>query len=584
MTTEEICTDEQVLRQELAQKIAAFESEHGKVTTMQDFSESEEEKMSKKEKKKDKKEKEDKKEDKKEKKEKKEDKKGKEDKEDKEEKKKENKEEKKEEAKEEKKKEKASKELSKESFESKESKKRSTSEEVVGEKRSKSSTEYKVTCTGNGADSFKAANAFDSSAFHVRLAPLTAGFTKPTPIQAHSWPVLAAGRDMIGIAETGSGKTLAFSLPLLSKILSAPEKEKREVKMLVVAPTRELAMQTFDVISKVLGDVAICLYGGTSRQEQARQVNRQRPSVVIGTPGRLVDFLNDSVLKLSSLDYFVLDEADRMLDLGFEPEIRTIVAAIPEARQTVMFSATWPPSIQSMASKYLRDPVKIHVRVNDPDAPDNENDTSSSQQQKASTRVHQIVQVVKDPFARDPILLDLLKKYHSSRKNRVLIFVLYKKEADRIEGLLKRNRWHCVSIHGDKPQRERTEALAAFKSGEVPLMIATDVAARGLDIPDVEFVINFTFPLTIEDYIHRIGRTGRGGSFGTSHTLFTDADKPHSGELINVLKASSNTAEIPAELYNYGTTIKKKVHKEYGAFYKDVDPNVKASHMKFSDD
>jgi ATP-dependent RNA helicase DBP3 len=141
-----------------------------------------------------------------------------------------------------------------------------------------------------------------------------------------------------------------------------------------------------------------------------------------------------------------------------------------------------------------------------------------------------------------------------------------------------------VSIHGDKPQRERTEALAAFKSGEVPLMIATDVAARGLDIPDVEYVINFTFPLTIEDYIHRIGRTGRGGSFGTAHTLFTDADKPHSGELINVLKASSNTAEIPAELFNYGTTTKKKIHKEYGAFYKDVDPSIKASHMKFSED
>lgn len=455
--------------------------------------------------------------------------------------------------------------------------------------------DFKVTCVSENNETFAPATDFKSVDFHSKLAPLTANFSKPTPIQAYSFPVLLAGKDMVGIAETGSGKTLAFSLPILSRILKSGRSENDgRVKMLVIAPTRELAMQTFEVVNRVIPE-SICLYGGTNRGEQQRQMTQKKPFVVIGTPGRLVDFLRDGTLKISNLEYFVLDEADRMLDLGFEPDIREIVAAIPERRQTVMFSATWPNTIQTMASRYLKSAVKVYVKAVDASLSyvtedgetiqdDKIDPFSASSQQKASTRVHQIVQVVKDPFARDPILLDLLKRYHSSRKNRVLIFVLYKKEADRIERLLKSNRWACVSIHGDKAQRDRTEALASFKSGEVPLMIATDVAARGLDIPDVEYVINFTFPLTIEDYIHRIGRTGRGGATGTAHTLFTDADKPHSGELINVLKASKNVAEIPQELYNYGTTTKKKVHKEYGAFYKEVDPNVKASHVKFDND
>ena len=454
--------------------------------------------------------------------------------------------------------------------------------------------EFKVTCVSETNETFVPLSDFKSVNFHSKLTPLTVNFTKPTPIQAYSWPILSAGKDMVGIAETGSGKTLAFCLPILSKLL----KENRTlsegtVKMLVIAPTRELAMQTYEVVNRVIPE-SICLYGGTNRGEQQRQISQKKPFVVIGTPGRLVDFLRDGILKIKNLEYFVLDEADRMLDLGFEPDIREIVSAIPEKRQTVMFSATWPSTIQTMASRYLKSAVKVYVKaidssltsVNDEGETINDDQIdpfSGNSQQKASTRVHQIVQVVRDPFARDPILLELLKKYHSSRKNRVLVFVLYKKEADRIERLLKSNRWACVSIHGDKAQRDRTEALASFKSGEVPLMIATDVAARGLDIPDVEYVINFTFPLTIEDYIHRIGRTGRGGATGIAHTLFTDADKPHSGELINVLKASKNAAEIPQELYNYGTTTKKKIHKEYGAFYKDVDPNVKASHVKFDD-
>jgi len=276
--------------------------------------------------------------------------------------------------------------------------------------------------------------------------------------------------------------------------------------------------------------------------------------------------LSDGTLDLSSIEYFVLDEADRMLHLGFEPDIQTIVAQLPIKRQTVMFSATWPESIQKMASRYLQTPIKIIIGKAGGDA-------------KACARVEQIVEVIRDPRARDARLRDLLKQYHQKRNNRVLVFVLYKKEADRLEQFLSRGGWKAGSIHGDKSQPDRTRALNAFKDGSCPLLIATDVAARGLDIPDVEYVINFSFPLTIEDYVHRIGRTGRGGKSGIAHTLFTDLDKSHAGELISVLRVANAT--VPEALVAYGSGVKKKVHQNYGAHFKEIDPSVKSKKVKF---
>jgi len=288
---------------------------------------------------------------------------------------------------------------------------------------------------------------------------------------------------------------------------------------------------------------------------------------VVGTPGRIVDFLSDDTLNLSSVEFFVLDEADRMLDLGFEPQIQEMASRLPTHR-TIMFSATWPSSIQKMASRYLKTPITITIGEAQGEA-------------KACATVQQIIEVINDPNARDPRLRELIQQYHKNRKNRVLIFVLYKKEAVRVEQKVARWGWKVASIHGDKTQLDRTKALAGFKDGSCPLLIATDVAARGLDIPDVEYVINFTFPLTIEDYVHRIGRTGRAGKTGIAHTLFTNNDKSHAGELANVLKLAN--LPVPEALSNFGCAVKKKVHSNYGAFFKEVDANVKSKKVKLDD-
>jgi len=264
----------------------------------------------------------------------------------------------------------------------------------------------------------------------------------------------------------------------------------------------------------------------------------------------------------------VLDEADRMLDKGFEEAIRSIIGmCLPLShRQTALFSATWPDSIRKLAAEFLNDPVRI---------------TIGSEDLTANARVKQVVEVL-EQHQKEKRLLQLLNEYHQPAKgelNRILIFALYKKEADRIEQLLKRNGWSCDSIHGDKSQDARTAALAKFKSGATQLLIATDVAARGLDIPDVKYVLNVTFPLTIEDYVHRIGRTGRAGKLGISHTLFTSLDKSHAGGLANVLREAEQP--VPEELIKFGVFTKKKEHGMYGAHFKDVDMNAKATKVTF---
>jgi ATP-dependent RNA helicase DBP3 len=268
--------------------------------------------------------------------------------------------------------------------------------------------------------------------------------------------------------------------------------------------------------------------------------------VIVATPGRLIDFLNSNVCDLTAVGFLVLDEADRMLDMGFEPEIKKILSYVPSERQTAMFSATWPPAIQKLAQQYLKSPICVTIGSNEGKL-------------VANSNITQIVEVV-EPNARDSRLLNLLKDYHKSRTNRILIFVLYKKEAARLEIWLNQRGWNSASIHSDKNQKLRIEALNSFTSGKTPLLIATDVASRGLDIPQVEYVINYSFPLTIEDYVHRIGRTGRAGKTGISHTFFQkDADKAHAGELVNVLKETNQ--KIPDCLLQFDLAVKKKEPK-----------------------
>merc|ERR1719291_122417 len=339
--------------------------------------------------------------------------------------------------------------------------------------------------------------------------------------------------------------------------------------MLVVAPTRELAMQSQEVLEQAgefCGIRSVAVYGGVPKWTQ-RKALEQGVEVVVATPGRLIDLMSEGACDLSQVSFLVLDEADRMLDQGFERDIRQIIGETHPARQTALFSATWPDSVRELAHSFLTRPIKV---------------TIGSADLAAGTRIKQIVEVVEDR-AREGMLLKLLNKYHSSRKNRILIFVLYKKEAARIEQNLTRGGWKATSIHGDKSQDQRTQAVEQFKSGEVPLLVATDVAARGLDIPGVDFVINYSFPLTIEDYVHRIGRTGRAGKNGTSHTFFQLCDKLRAGELVKVLKDANQ--DVPAAMNDFDLNIKKKEHKLYGAFgpKDDGKPMKKAVKITFDD-
>ncbi|CAE6346631.1 unnamed protein product [Rhizoctonia solani] len=419
-----------------------------------------------------------------------------------------------------------------------------------------------------------------------QLIKATDKFNEPSLIQACSWPASLKGNDVVGIAETGSGKTLAFGLPALQHILSSPslspdqtskksKKSKKqsgttEVTVLVVAPTRELAIQTQQTLQELgapFGIGSVCLYGGEPKDGQRKTLLSQNGDgrttrIVVGTPGRLKDFVEEGVCDLSRVSYLVLDEADRMLDKGFENDIRSIIekTAPMEKRQTLMFSATWPESVRRLASTFQRDPVRVTV---------------GKDELQANSRVEQVVEVFDDVWEKDRRLIQRLKELghtpNTSSSERVLIFALYKKECDRVTQSLGSRGFHALSIHGDLSQSQRIKALEDFKAGRTTLLVATDVAARGLDIPEVKAVINYTFPLTVEEYIHRIGRTGRGGKSGKSITFFTGADHERAlaGEFSRVLKDNGFDAE---PLKKFPMTIKKKTHGAYGAFFRDDIP------------
>ena len=326
-----------------------------------------------------------------------------------------------------------------------------------------------------------------------------AQFKDPTPIQAAAWPYAMAGRDVIGIAETGSGKTLAFGSPCIRHITSIPRGGKRNgIRAVMITPTRELACQIFEYMKKLgsrykMG--VVCLYGGVSKEQQREDL--KTASIVVATPGRLQDLIDEGAADMSRVSYLVLDEADRMLEEGFKDAVKKIVRAMPTSgsdRQTLMFTATWPRTVRKLADTYMTEPVRIGIGDN----PDGE--------LRANNRITQSVEVVL-PSQKQLRLLQILKKnMRGEGQDRILVFCLYKKEAFKVEVFLKRKDLRVVSVHGDLSQQQRTDNLRAFKDGYVPILVATDVASRGLDIPNVNLVVNMTFPLTVEDYVHRIGR------------------------------------------------------------------------------
>ncbi|GMG19746.1 unnamed protein product [Ambrosiozyma monospora] len=407
----------------------------------------------------------------------------------------------------------------------------------------------------------------------TRIMKYLAKFPKPTPIQSVSWPYLLNGTDVIGVAETGSGKTLAFGVPAIDHVLKHPQGakkgQKQGLRVLCVSPTRELATQIYDNLKELTdltGLHCCCVYGGVPKHEQREQIKKSQ--CVVATPGRLVDLLNEGSISLAEVDYLVLDEADRMLEKGFEEDIKKIIGSTKPLldRQTLMFTATWPKEVRELAAGFMQSPVKTTIGNRD--------------ELTANKRITQIVEVI-DPRDKEKKLLQLLQKYHGGKhaNDKVLIFALYKKEASRVERTLKYKGYDVAALHGDLSQAQRHQALDSFKKGECNMMLATDVAARGLDIPNVKTVINLTFPLTIEDYVHRIGRTGRAGQTGVAHTLFTEQEKHLAGALMNVLRGGDQ--DVPEDLLKFGSTVKKKDHSAYGAFFKNVDMTKKAKKVIF---
>ncbi|GAB2221252.1 hypothetical protein Drorol1_Dr00012425 [Drosera rotundifolia] len=356
------------------------------------------------------------------------------------------------------------------------------------------------------------------------------GFIEPTPIQSQGWPMALKGRDLIGIAETGSGKTLAYLLPALVHVSAQPKLVQGDGPIvLILAPTRELAVQ-IQVEAAKFGSAAnvrsTCVYGGAPKGPQIRDLKRG-VEIVIATPGRLIDMLEAQITNLRRVTYLVLDEADRMLDMGFEPQIRKIVAQIRPDRQTLYWSATWPKEVESLARQFLRNSYKVIIGSSD---------------LKANQSINQIIEVVAD-FEKYNRLIKMLKEIMDG--SRILIFVETKKGCDQVTRQLRMDGWPALAIHGDKDQTERDWVLAEFKSGRSPVMIATDVAARGLDVKDIKCVINYDFPTSLEDYVHRIGRTGRAGAKGTAFTFFTQANARFARDLIKILREAGQIVPQP---------------------------------------
>ena len=323
------------------------------------------------------------------------------------------------------------------------------------------------------------------------------GYENPSPIQDQAIPHIVDGRDVIGLANTGTGKTAAFLLPIIERQSGISLRPS----VLVMAPTRELAQQIdeeFRGFSKGMNLYSTLVVGGMNIDRQIRELKR-RPHFIIGTPGRLKDLLERRVLQLKNMTTLVLDEADRMLDMGFLPDIKTIVGAMPEERQTLFFSATITPEIDNVVRDFLKDPVTVSVRKGE-----------------TSEHVEQSVVEARDKSHKVELLCDMLS---NEEFEKVLVFGETKFGVQRLSDHLSNVGIPSVAIHGNKNQSQRTKALKQFKDERVKVMVATDVAARGLDIPNVSHVINFDTPTTYEDYVHRIGRTGRGGARGSAFTF-----------------------------------------------------------------
>ncbi|KAL6424397.1 hypothetical protein ACFW04_009879 [Cataglyphis niger] len=420
-----------------------------------------------------------------------------------------------------------------------------------------------ITVKGNNTPS--PIQAFEESNFpdYVMEEIKKQGFAEPTAIQAQGWPIALSGRDLVGIAQTGSGKTLAYILPATVHINHQPRLNRGDGPIvLILAPTRELAQQ-IQTVARDFGSSSCirntCIFGGSPKGPQARDLERG-VEICIATPGRLIDFLEKGTTNLRRCTYLVLDEADRMLDMGFEPQIRKIIEQIRPDRQVLMWSATWPKEVQALAEDFLTDYIQINI---------------GSLTLAANHNIRQIIEICQE-HEKELKLSQLLREIGTERGSKMIIFVETKKKVDDITKTIKREGWSAISIHGDKSQPERDYVLSEFRNGKTMILVATDVAARGLDVEDVKYVINFDYPNSSEDYIHRIGRTGRCQSAGTAYAYFTPNNARQAKELIAVLEEAGQSinpqlADIANSMRNqYG---KGRQRWSHGRSNKDNNPH-----------
>lgn len=380
----------------------------------------------------------------------------------------------------------------------------------------------------------------------------------PTPIQEQSIPIAIAGKDIIGIAQTGTGKTLAFGIPMLQRLAM------HKGRGLVILPTRELALQVDEVLKKigrVFGLKTAVLIGGQAMEHQLRQL-KAHPHIIVATPGRLNDHLEHKTLNLSLAKIFVLDEADRMLDMGFAPQIKKILLHLPKDRQTMLFSATLPGEIISLARSYMKMPVRVEVAPSGSTAKD-------------------VTQEVFFVEKRDKIHLleNILSEYHGS----VLVFTRTKYEAKKVSAIVLRMGHRAAEIHSNRTLGQRREALEGFKIGKYRVLVATDIAARGIDVSGIELVINYDLPMSPEDYVHRIGRTGRAGLVGHAISFAMPQQKGDVKGIERVIRMTVPVTPTPALNRSKVYEVSSRPQRS-GAFDRSQTINKKHSEKRFFED